>query len=74
MLTAYSCPPILAVPVGRIRFCALIAALTSWAATPYASSFCGSRSTEICRLLPPYGRGNVVPCTTASCCRIRYTP
>ena len=52
-LTVYSRGPILAVPVGRVRFWALTAALTSWAESPLASRAGGSRSTMIWRGAPP---------------------
>ena len=53
--TAYSNWPIFAVPAGRIRFCALIALTTSEAERPRDCSAWRSRSTWICRGLPPYG-------------------
>ena len=56
MSHVYSMSPIFAVPAGRIRFCALIALTTSAGDRPLACSACGSRSTEICGCLPPYGK------------------
>jgi hypothetical protein len=70
--TLYSRAPILAVPVGRIRFCALIAFTTSLGASPVALSARGSRSTMICRGLPPKGRLTEAPCTVASCVRTKF--
>ncbi len=47
MSIVYSFGPIFAVPVGRIRFCALNALTTSEGVSPLASSARVSRSTEI---------------------------
>ncbi len=66
MRTAYSVSPILVVPDGKVRFCAVIAFITSAGVTPLASNEAGSRSTMIWRGLPPYGTGIVAPCTCAS--------
>jgi hypothetical protein len=52
-LTLYSVSPSLAVPEGRIRFCALMALTTSEGARPRDCIACMSRSTEITRILPP---------------------
>ena len=53
MLTVYSVPPILAVPPGRIRFCVLMAAITSCGVMPLDCKAARSRSTEITRFMPP---------------------
>ncbi len=69
--TAYWVLPILAVPDGRVRFCALTALTTSSGVRPRATSFAGSRSTMIWRYLPPDGVGSVTPGIGASCWRMR---
>ncbi len=51
--TAYSNAPILDVPEGRIRFCALIALTTSVGESPLDWSAARFRSTWIWRCLPP---------------------
>ena len=51
--SVYSVAPILAVPDGSTRFCALTALTTSLGVRPLASSASVSRSTEITRCLPP---------------------
>ena len=61
--TLYSSGPILAVPVGRVRFCAFMALTTSIGESPFACSRGRSRSTWTCRILPPYGYGVAAPCT-----------
>ena len=59
--STYSVPPILAVPDGSIRFCALTALTTSFGVSPLASSAGVSRSTDMTRCLPPYGQGMATP-------------
>ena len=51
--TMYSRSPILAVPAGRIRFCAAIALETSLAERCLAYIATGSRSTMMFGLWPP---------------------
>ena len=51
--TSCSRAPSLTVPVGRIRFCWLSPSTTSRGVRPLACSRAGSRSTMICRTLPP---------------------
>src|ERR1700722_6993210 len=58
---ANSVEPILAVPEGKMRFCALTAFTMSFGVRPLASSAEVSRSTEIRRDLPPYGYGTATP-------------
>ena len=69
--TAYCVSPILAVPEGSVRFCALTAFTTSSGVRPLASSFAGSISTMIWRYFPPAGVGSVMPGIGANCWRIR---
>jgi hypothetical protein len=71
-LIRYSRSPILAAPVGSVRFCAEIAELTSAGEMPCARKAAMSRSTAICRCFPPAGRGKRVPCTTLSIVRTRW--
>ena len=71
MLTRYSRSPILALPVGRVRFCDATATLTSFGESPCAWSASGSRSTTIWRNFPPAGSGNCVPGITLSIVRTR---
>ena len=71
-LTRYSRPPTLAVPVGSTRFWVARAVVTSCGDSPWALSASGSRSTTICRTLPPAGRGMRTPCTVASMLRTRW--
>ncbi len=71
--TAYSEASIFCVPAGRIRFCALTALTMSVGVRPCASSFCVSRSTVICRLLPPYGNGTAMPGTVISLGRRKFS-
>jgi hypothetical protein len=73
MRTAYSVPPSLAVPAGSTRFCTLMAFTTSAGAIPRACSAGRSRSTEITRLLPPYGNGTATPGMVMSCGRSTLT-
>ena len=51
--TWYSKGPILAVPEGRIRFCAAMVLTTSAGESPFDCSAGRSRSTCTCRCLPP---------------------
>jgi hypothetical protein len=53
MLTVYSRGPSFTDPVGKVKFCAWMAALTSLALSPFERRAEGSRSTMICRGLPP---------------------
>src|SRR6185436_15298770 len=69
ILIEYSVAPNFAVPDGRIRFCALTALTTSAGDSPRACSACMSRSTLICRFLPPYGNGIATPGIVISCGR-----
>ena len=62
----------MAVPVGSMRFCAETAVATSCGDSPRAFSASGSRSTTICRTLPPIGSGKRVPCTMLSMVRTRW--
>src|SRR5512132_1989108 len=73
ILTEYSVSPNFAVPDGRIRFCALTALTTSAGDRPRACSACMSRSTLICRFLPPYGNGIATPGIVMSCGRNWFT-
>ena len=73
ILIVYSFGPILAVPVGRIRFCALNALTTSEGVRPLASNARVSRSTEISRDLPPYGYGTAAPGIVTSCGRRKFS-
>ena len=59
--TTYCVSPILAVPDGTVRFCALTALTTSSGVRPLAESLVGSMSTMIWRYLPPDGVGSVTP-------------
>jgi len=65
--TAYSVEPIFAVPVGTIRFCAVIAFTTSVGDRLRSCSLRVSMSIMIWRCLPPYGSGTDAPGTVASC-------
>src|ERR1700749_4236398 len=58
---AYSVLPILAVPEGTIRFCALTAFTTSFGVSPLASKAGVSKSTDIKRDFPPNGYGTAAP-------------
>ncbi len=49
----YSSLAILAVPDGKMRFCALMALITSFGVKPSACSLFQSMSTETTRCLPP---------------------
>src|SRR6185437_279677 len=60
-LMSYSVGPTFAVPPGKIRFCALMAATTSCGARFFAFSAGKFRSTEITRVFPPYGHGTNAP-------------
>ena len=51
--TSNSVTPILAVPLGKTRFCALTALTTSWGERFFALSDGKSRSTQTNRVLPP---------------------
>src|SRR2546422_5779290 len=59
IFTRYSVSPIFAVPLGSVRFCALMALFTSRAESPLACNFAGFRSTITWRTLPPNGAGKV---------------
>src|ERR1700757_5484289 len=63
METSYSLEPILDVPVGRIRFCTLIALTTSSADSPFDCNSVVLRSTCTWRCFPPYGYGTEAPGT-----------
>ena len=52
-LTVYSVSPIFAVPPGRIKFCALMALITSEGVSPLDCRALVSKSTEMTRCLPP---------------------
>ena len=74
MSTSYSRLPILEVPVGRIRFCALIALTTSSGDRPFDCSAVVFRSTCTWRCLPPYGYGIEAPGTVTSWVRMKFSP
>ena len=69
-LTIICLAPILTSPEGSVRLWALTAVTTSLGVTPFARMASGSRSTMICRNLPPYGVGSVRPGIGANACRI----
>jgi hypothetical protein len=70
----YSIAPIFAVPVGRITFCRPSALPTSRGDKPHADKRAGSKSTTICRCLPPYGQGICAPGTVAMSARMKFVP
>src|SRR5437588_10307814 len=67
-----SFPPILAVPLGKVREPVLMAVTTSDSTRLFASSALGSRSTETTLCFPPYGYGMLTPGTLISPTRIWF--
>src|ERR1700740_1941056 len=69
--TWYSNWPILAVPDGKIRFCAFTALMTSAGGNPRACLAWEFRFPSTYRSLPPYGDGTTAPGTVISCGRTK---
>src|SRR6266403_3962942 len=67
-----SFPPILAVPLGKVRDPLLMAVTTSDSTRLFASSALRSRSTETTLCFPPYGYGMLTPGTLIRPMRIWF--
>src|ERR1700680_1203705 len=66
-------PPILAVPLGKVRDPLLMAVTPSDSTTLFASNALRSRSTETTLCFPPYGYGMLTPGTLISPTRLWFS-